>query len=143
MSKSWSHRADLFRTSFSLVGCDLLQSRGRARRFLNWQEQPSPNSKNDIRGLRLEKDAWSGFCPTPSFRPSGRPRKPAWRLWPGRQAFGFDRRATKRRFWDDLAGNRPLVEDRDVAGRRARRRAAWSLPGFRNRGFKKPGYFVR
>jgi hypothetical protein len=72
-------------------------------------------------GLRLEKDAWSGFCPTPSFRPSGRPRKPAWRLWPGRQAFGFDRRATKRSFWDDLAGNRPLVEDLDVAGRRARR----------------------
>jgi hypothetical protein len=34
--------------------------------------------------------------PTPSFRPSGRPRKPAWRLWPGRRAFGFDRRATKR-----------------------------------------------
>src|SRR3984893_11107064 len=55
MSKSWSLRADLFRTSFSLVGCDLLQSRGRARRFLSWQEQPSPNSKNDIRGLRLEK----------------------------------------------------------------------------------------
>jgi|GEM_PF-2672837 len=34
----------LFRTSFSLVGCDLLQSRGRARRFLSWQEQPLPNS---------------------------------------------------------------------------------------------------
>ena len=113
--------------------CDLLQSRGRARRFLSWQEQPSPNSNytdtlvNDIRGLRLEKDAWSGFCPTPSFRPSGRPRKPAWRLWPGRQAFGFDRRATKRSFWDDLAGNRPLVEDLDVAGRRARRIIA-SIP---------------
>src|SRR3984893_17034010 len=123
MSKSWSHRADLFRTSFSLVGCDLLQSRGRARRFLSWQEQPSPNSNytdtlvNDIRGLRLDKDAWSGFCPTPSFRPSGRPRKPAWRLWPGRQAFGFDRRATKRSFWDDLAGNRPLVEDLAVCGK--------------------------
>jgi hypothetical protein len=48
------------------------------------------------------------------------PRNPAWRLWPGRHAFGFDRRATKRSFWDDLAGNRPLVEDLDVAGRRAR-----------------------
>jgi hypothetical protein len=100
---------------------------------LSWQEQPSPNSNytdtlvNDIRGLRLEKDAWSGFCPTPSLRPSGRPRKPAWRLWPGRQAFGFDRRATKRSFWDDLAGNRPLVEDLDVAGRRARRIIA-SIP---------------
>src|SRR4029077_15018391 len=38
--------ADLFRTSFSLVECDLLQSRGRARRFLSWQEQLSPNSKS-------------------------------------------------------------------------------------------------
>ena len=125
MSKSWSHRADLFRTSFSLVGCDLLQSRGRARRFLSLQEQPSPNSM--IFAGFGSKDAWSGFCPTPSFRPSGRPRKPAWRLWPGRQAFGFDRRATKRSFWDDLAGNRPLVEDLDVAGRRARRIIA-SIP---------------
>src|ERR1700732_4288234 len=95
MSKSWSHRADLFRTSFSLVECDLLQSRGRARRFLSWQEQPSPNSNytdtlvNDIRGLRLEKDAWSGLCPTPSFRPSGRPRKPAWRVWRRRPALAL------------------------------------------------------
>ena len=31
----------LFRTPFSLMECDLLQSRGRARTFLNWQEQPS------------------------------------------------------------------------------------------------------
>jgi hypothetical protein len=31
LSKSWSHRPDLFRTSFSPTECDLLQSRGRAR----------------------------------------------------------------------------------------------------------------
>jgi two-component system, response regulator PdtaR len=28
--------------------CDLLQSRGRARTFLSWQEQPSPNSNGRL-----------------------------------------------------------------------------------------------
>src|ERR1700730_228615 len=57
MSKSWSHRADLFRTSFSLVECDLFQSRGRARRFLNWQERPSPNSNYTEYSCRLFADS--------------------------------------------------------------------------------------
>src|SRR5437870_8940345 len=56
MSKSWSHRADLFRTSFSLVECDLFQSRGRTRRFLNWQERPSPNSNYTEYSCRLFAD---------------------------------------------------------------------------------------
>src|ERR1700736_3863768 len=60
MSKSWSHRADLFRTSFSLVGCDLLQSRGRTRRFLNWQEQPSPNSKMIFAGFGSKRMLGAG-----------------------------------------------------------------------------------
>jgi hypothetical protein len=59
-------------------------------------------------------------------------------------------------FGIDLAGNRPLVEDLDVAGRRARRIIAsiplneqaldvrrGLCPGFRNRGIKTPDYFAR
>ncbi len=73
---------------------------------MSWQEQPSPNSKNDIRGLRLEKEGLAN--PLGDYGQGVR----LLALTGARRSEVFGK------IWQE---NRPLVEDLEVAGRRARR----------------------
>ena len=61
--------------------CDLLQSRGRARTFLTWQEQPSPNGNGRLSCIGepeaqfaalLHWWGWGAICPSCLAFSSGR-----------------------------------------------------------------------